>query len=423
MEAGMRRVVLLLALLALAACGKEGSTGPWLTDPGVNGHAKFFPLAGTPHDPTAAGTTVTCNACHPGTTFAQFDCITCHTGAKTDPLHAGVGGYTYTSAGCYSCHPNGSVAPPPDHDTKFFPRGTGSAHASVYCSQCHTDLTQASNPTNFACATCHAGLSGFTTAHAAVTGVNASTTSAQCLECHGDSQVDKVASHTKFPIAAGSSTHDTVCLQCHTSLRGDKPFAADFSKFDCTACHAKPATDSAHTGIAGYVYSSPSCYGCHPTGSGAPANHDAAFFPISTGTAHAGIACTSCHTDLANPTNPSNFACASCHLGLDAALVTKHTSTTSNPAIRVASSEISTTGGATCLRCHADSQVSLTSSHPTGSEGMPPHQGARCLQCHSMFRTDKPFGADFATNPASSGLLATRQGCYTCHDAAPPGGN
>ncbi len=416
----MRRLVLLT--IVAAACGRSGSSAPWLTDPGVNGHTRFFPLTGTPHDPTAPGTTVSCNACHPGNSFAQFDCTTCHTAAATDPGHTGVPGYTHDSAACYHCHPTGSAVPT-DHDTKFFPRGSGTAHAAVGCVQCHTDLTQPTNPANFACASCHATLSGFATAHASVTGVNASTPSARCLACHGDSQVDRVAAHTQFPIAAGSSTHDTVCLQCHTSTRTDKPFAADFGAYDCTACHARTATDPLHTGVTGYVYASASCYGCHPTGTGAPANHDAAFFPISSGTAHAGIACTACHTDLTHPTNPANFACASCHLARDAALVTKHTSSTSNPAITVSSSEISTSNGATCLRCHADSQVTLTSSHPTGSQGLPPHQGAACLQCHDLFRTDKPFGADFASDPAAAANLAGRHGCYTCHDSAPPGGN
>ncbi len=267
MEAPMRRALSLLVFLAsAAACGGSGGTaGPWLTDPGVAGHAKYFPLAGTPHDPTAPGTTVSCDSCHSGNTFAQFDCITCHTAAQTDPIHSGVAGYAHTSDACYGCHRYGSLAMPPDHDTRLFPRGTGSAHAGISCSQCHTDLTQASNP--------------------------------------------------------------------------------------------------------------------------------------------------------------SNFACASCHLGLDAALVTKHTTSTSNPSITVSAGEISTSDSATCLRCHADSQVNLTSAHPTGSQGMPPHQGARCLQCHSMSRTDKPFGADFTTDPSTSSLLATRQGCYTCHDSAPPGGN
>lgn len=264
----MRRLAVLAVLLtALAAsgCGNGGAPGPWLTDPGVDGHTRFFPLAGTPHDPGAPGTTVSCNACHPGNTFAQFDCTTCHTAAATDPLHAAVSGYTHTSAACFQCHPTGGKGAPPDHDTRLFPRGTGTAHEA--------------------------------------------------------------------------------------------------------------------------------------------------------------IACTDCHTDLQNPNSPAKFACGTCHLSRDAALVSKHTTNPSNPAIRVSSSEISTSNSATCLRCHADAQVTLTSSHVTGREGQPPHQGARCLQCHDLYRTDKPFGADFATDPAASSKLAGRHGCYVCHTSAPPRGD
>jgi hypothetical protein len=263
MEAEMRRAVLLLALLiSAAACGSQGSAGPWLTDPGVNGHAKFFPLAGTPHDPTAAGTTVSCDACHPGTTFAQFDCITCHTAAKTDPLHTGVSGYTHTSAGCFSCHPTGSSSGmPPDHDTRLFPRGTGSKHAGISCSQCHTDLTQASNPANFACASCHNGIAGFAGKHDPINGVGIVVmttcsngtrgttavllTSENCLRCHGDSQVFRVASHPGGESAFGNGTHQAAgCLTCHVAMRTDKTFATDFVKSGasqgsagCATCH------------------------------------------------------------------------------------------------------------------------------------------------------------------------------------------
>ena len=410
----MRRVALLV--IVAAACGKSGSTAPWLTDPGVNGHGRFFPLAGTPHDPTTPGTTVSCDACHPGNTFAEFDCTTCHAADATDPLHTGVSGYTHTSPACLQCHPSGTIAAPADHDTRFFPRGTGTAHAALGCRQCHTDLANPTVPANFACAGCHATLSGFSTAHAAVTGVNASTPSAQCLVCHGDSQVNKVAAHTQFPIAAGSSTHDTVCLQCHTSLRTDKPFAADLAAFDCTVCHAQAATDPGHAGVNGYVYASPSCYGCHPTGTAAPANHDAAFFPISAGTAHVGIACTACHTDLTHPTDPANFACASCHNGLPGfsgkhdpingvVILSVRTNCTNATPVPLTSSY--------CLRCHADSQVDRVASHPGGDSafGNGTHRGAGCLTCHVAMRTDKPFGANFNKSGASQGS----PGCAACH--------
>jgi hypothetical protein len=421
----MRRGAALLAavLAALAwSCQENGSSAPWLTYPGVSGHVRWFPLAGTVHDPTAAGATVSCESCHPGNTFAEFDCVTCHTADRTDPLHAGVGDYAHTSAGCYSCHPDGSIAAPADHDTAFFPRGAGSAHAAVACSQCHTDLRNPGDPANFACASCHGGLAGFSTAHAQVAGVGAATPSAQCLVCHGDSQVARVAAHA-FTIAPGSAIHDTACLQCHTARRTDKPFAADFAAYECTGCHTKAATDPIHAGNADYVYASASCYGCHPTGgAGAPANHDSAFFPRGTGSAHAGVACLDCHTDLAHPNVAANFRCGTCHLSRDASLVTKHTASASR-ALRVASSEISTSDSATCLRCHADSQ--LVTSHPSGGDGWPPHEGARCLQCHDVYRGDKPFAIDFASDPSAQAkfLSSPRHGCYNCHGTYPPRGD
>jgi hypothetical protein len=416
-----------LAVAAAAGCG-GGRSANWLTDPGVAGHSRFFPLQATPHDPTAPGASVTCQGCHPGNTFAQFDCATCHTAAATDPLHAGVSGYAHASPACLQCHPTGSIAPPPNHDAADFPRGAGTAHAAVGCLQCHTDLASPTVTASFACASCHAGLAGgFVAGHASVAGVDASTASPQCLLCHGDGQTNPVAAHTRFPIARGSSTHDTACLQCHTATRAGQPYpaAADFGAFDCLGCHAQAPTASAHAGVAGYAYASPSCYGCHPTGAGGgmPADHDTAFFPRGAGSAHAAVGCTQCHTDLTAPANPSSFACGSCHLSLDPTLVARHTTSPSNPRVAVGSGEISTGDSATCLRCHADSQVALTSSHPSGTRGDPPHEGARCLQCHDVVRSDKPFGADFASDPAAASKLAARHGCYQCHRSAPPGGD
>ncbi len=425
----MRRLVaLVLASLAASACGGSGKGANWLTDPGVAGHSRFFPLVNTPHDPTAVGTTVSCEGCHPGNTFAEFDCATCHTAAATDPLHVGVSGYTHTSAACLQCHPTGSIAAPPNHDAADFPRGAGTSHAAIGCIQCHTDLTNPTSTANFACAGCHSGLSGgFAAGHANVVGVDASTTSAQCLVCHGDGQINPVASHTLFPIAKGSATHDTVCLQCHTTLRTGKPYAyaADFTAYECTGCHGQAATDPLHSGVSGYVWASPSCYGCHPSGAGGmPANHDTAFFPRGTGSAHDGITCAQCHTDLANPANPANFACASCHAGISTfagkhnpiggvAILTVRTSCTS-------STTLSLTDSTNCLRCHADSQVFRVSSHSTGESalGNSNHRGAGCLTCHVAMRTDKTFATDFAKSGASQGS----PGCATCHNGGCGGG-
>jgi hypothetical protein len=228
-----------------------------LTDPGVDGHARFFPLAGTPHDPTAPGTTVSCDACHPGNSFAQFDCTTCHTAAATDPLHTGVAGYTHTSDACLACHRSGGAAPA-DHDTRLFPRGAGTAHAGIACTACHTDLSHPADPANFACASCHAGMAGFSGKHDAVNGVSILTvrtsctsstsvalTSPNCLRCHADSQVDRVAAHPGGESGLGNGSHRGAgCLTCHVAMRTDKPFGADFRKSGagqgspgCATCH------------------------------------------------------------------------------------------------------------------------------------------------------------------------------------------
>jgi hypothetical protein len=252
----MRLVSALLLALALA-CSRGGSTGSWLTDPGVAGHDRYFPLSGTPHDPSAPGTTVSCDACHPGNTFAQFDCTTCHTAATTDPLHAGVAGYAHTSDACFACHRSGGAAPA-DHDTRFFPRGTGTPHAGMSCTSCHTDLTHPADPANFACASCHAGIAGFAGKHDPIGGVSILTvrtsctsattlsfTSPDCLRCHADSQVNRVASHSAGATALGNATHQAAgCLTCHVAMRTDKPFGADFDKSGagqgspgCATCH------------------------------------------------------------------------------------------------------------------------------------------------------------------------------------------
>lgn len=257
----VHRFALAMLVSLAGGCGRERSPGDWLTDPGVEGHARFFPLAGTAHDVREPSTGVTCDDCHPGTTFTQFDCTTCHTAARVDTLHTGVPEYVHSSPACYACHPDGvGGRAPPDHDTRLFPRGAGTVHAAVSCRECHTDLSQ--------------------------------------------------------------------------------------------------------------------------------------------------------------PDVPSHFACGTCHLRLDAALVSRHTNP-SSASLRVVAAEISTADAATCLRCHADAQVVTT--HRRAQEGDPPHEDARCLQCHDVPRADKPFGIDFASDPALASKLAARRGCYHCHDRAPPG--
>jgi hypothetical protein len=241
------------AALLLAACGSElPSAAPWLTYPGVDGHSRFFPLAGTPHDPSSgSATAVTCNDCHGGATFTEFDCIGCHQDPTTSAAHAGMAGYAHASTACYGCHRTGTSAPA-NHTPSFFPIGAGTAHAGIACTQCHTDLANPNNPANFACAGCHLALPGFPS-HAPVNGVAILTihtsrsglgaplslTSPNCLRCHADAQVDRIAAHPGGEDALGNRNHQGAgCATCHSTFRASKPFGADFGATrGCDTCH------------------------------------------------------------------------------------------------------------------------------------------------------------------------------------------
>jgi hypothetical protein len=49
------------------------------------------------------------------------------------------------------------------------------------------------------------------------------------------------------------------CNQCHTN-------PSSYASFTCTICHTQATTNSHHTGVSGYTWSSPACYQCHPNG-------------------------------------------------------------------------------------------------------------------------------------------------------------
>ncbi len=239
----------------MAACADDSTEAhPWLTDPGVAGHARYLPLAGTPHDPSVSGARVSCDDCHPGASFRTFDCITCHTPAGMDPLHSTIAEYPatgVTSADCYRCHPQGIGITPANH-FRFFPIDTV-AHPAV-CTQCHTDSTNRQDPALLACATCHAQQAGFSVAHARVRDYPLVATAEWCLRCHADSQVDWIAQHGMLPgpagdAAPGDGRHDTYCFECHTMVPplplfggpgpgiADRPWAQDWTIATCSRCH------------------------------------------------------------------------------------------------------------------------------------------------------------------------------------------
>ena len=69
-----------------------------------NHDAAFFPIYSGAH----RGQWSSCATCHTNpTNYAVFDCLSCHTKARTDQQHSGRPGYVYASPNCYACHPKG----------------------------------------------------------------------------------------------------------------------------------------------------------------------------------------------------------------------------------------------------------------------------------------------------------------------------
>lgn len=250
------RLAIAAGLLAAgaAACEGRSTSAPWLTYPGISGHSAYLPLAGTPHDPSAAGTAVSCEGCHPGSTFTQFACTGCHAQGACDAIHLGVvAGYTWSSDTCYACHRQG-IAAPANHNSDYFPVGSGTRHQGISCRQCHTDMSRPNDPAAFACASCHLATAGLAALHTspasgvAILTVHTSETqttaplaltSQNCLRCHADGQVDRIAAHPGGEEGLGNRDHRPAgCTTCHSGYRTDKPFGANFGAGSgCRTCH------------------------------------------------------------------------------------------------------------------------------------------------------------------------------------------
>jgi hypothetical protein len=281
----MRHVPWAPLLLFAAACDGGGATGPWLTYVGVDGHSVYFQLSGTLHEPSPTGA-IQCSSCHTGSTFAQFSCTGCHDNGNptpagtspTDSLHTGIAGYLWDSATCLTCHPKGNIS------HTFFPIGAGTRH-NLLCNACHTDLHDKTNLAKLACVSCHAstpppaGVRDLPTAHRQIpdpeyplsltTPTNLD--SPDCIRCHADSQVDRIADHGLRPPPAGLTNSNPAgpslvqdpsgqhmhCFQCHSgkpayfggTASGPRgPWAQDWGTtgcvpmsaacvMSCTPCH------------------------------------------------------------------------------------------------------------------------------------------------------------------------------------------
>ncbi|MHB1686534.1 MAG: hypothetical protein ACYCVH_04060 [Ignavibacteriaceae bacterium] len=197
---------------------------------------------------------VQCSQCHAtGYTSTSPACYSCHQAnyqSTTNPSHTALA----LSTDCSSCHttnPGWTNATFPVHNNFYQIAG---AHTTLACSQCHTGNYNAAPTT---CYGCHQSNYNSTT--------NPPHQSAgyptDCTQCHTQTAWSpSTFNHdTYFPISSGKHS-GILCAQCHTTV-------SNFAVFSCTnGCHDQSSTDSKHQNVSGYVYSSPSCYSCHPTG-------------------------------------------------------------------------------------------------------------------------------------------------------------
>jgi hypothetical protein len=419
-----RRAILVFAAFLGCVKGAQDTPAPPNTPLTRAQHDKHFPIATGNH-------AVDCNACHgKADTFRAFDCLGCHTAPATTPRHAMVAGFVFASPSCYACHPRGTATTGTASDggsnsnhAAFFPIDASAKHAfgvvATSCADCHADAT---DRTKIDCSRCHVQplmeakhtlVGGFV-----FTAGDGLKTSALCLRCHADAQVNRVGAHAPFNIAP-PARHSVAqgtngdCLLCHASARSDKPFGADFTKKDCAGCHTeqKDKIVSRHGPVDGFAPDTASCLSCHPKGEAAapPAAH-AGIFPIGAASKHAfGTVAKSCGDCHASATDRKVIDCTGCHNDVSAATSISSKHTTVGGFTFTASAPVPTS--AQCLRCHADAVVPVRVAQHLPFHVLPPYKhnytnaaSGKCLTCHVAARADKPFGQDF-----------TQKNCLGCH--------
>jgi hypothetical protein len=126
------------------------------------------------------------------------------------------------------------------------------AHSTAACTSCHQGGVYRGTPRQ--CAGCHLA------EYNATTNPNhtASGFSTSCDQCHNTTMWQGAVFNHRFPL---QGPHNVSCTTCHTN-------PSSYAAFDCLVCHEHNQTkmDDVHKEVSGYSYSSPACYGCHPTG-------------------------------------------------------------------------------------------------------------------------------------------------------------
>ncbi|MFQ5607644.1 MAG: hypothetical protein ACE5GA_06835 [Candidatus Zixiibacteriota bacterium] len=297
------------------SCHPDGSKSGAVVD-----HDASFPIFSGTHN----GKWDACGTCHStGAGGTSFTCLNCHqhNQAAVDLTHQGIiPGYTYTSAACYDCHPDGKrTGLSIDHDA-LFPIFSGT-HSNQWdgCGTCHGAVAGGAA---FTCLNCHQhNQTAVDITHQGII-PGYSYASEACYGCHPDGQRASAAiDHGAFfPINSGVHAGQwDACTTCHGAAAGGAPFTC----FECHT-HNQLSMDNVHQGrVPGYSYASSACFQCHPDGktSGASIDHDP-IFPIFSGP-HQGkwIDCATCH-DVAG--EGTLFTCFNCHKHDQLAMDDKH---------------------------------------------------------------------------------------------------
>ncbi len=380
-------------------------------------HDTYYPIGeGTTHE--AQG----CSDCHivPGDR-TQVSCIDCHNHAEAAMAteHGGTPGYEWQTQACLGCHRDGAAISRDIHDA-IFPISMRTAHRESACTECHVDPN---DQVVISCVDCHAHEFAATqTDHMGVGGYGF--VSGDCLKCHFDASVPKLADHVPFLISAASKhkAEDAPCLECHTGELPDRPFAsADFKSFNCLDCHTQQEIDPTHMGRLDYRYDNMACLGCHIDGKAiSRISHDPTF-PISAGTAHATQDCTGCHTDA---NDAEAVTCVDCHAHETVATQSDHAGVGGYGYVT-----------SDCMKCHFDASVFRLVDHEGGflvtDQSKHGSADAECLGCHSSELPNRPFpSTDFTTfdcldchlqadtDPIHRLLPAYRYNnpsCFNCH--------
>jgi len=312
-----------LALL-LAACDQKTLEAPWLTYPGVDGHARYVPLLGTSHDPGA----VTCADCHPGASFTQPVCTVCHEKVATTSLHTGstgvLAGFQFTdppdplknppiawqrpSCLATDCHPRAGIPDASHHS--FFPVGDGTPHsraamgsaAGSFCKACHREPLDKGNLATLECVTCHQNPASVSAPlpgnHANLLTANSYPivpTSRDCLRCHDGGQVDRVATHGSRPGPTGyggAGPWDGSAAECAINSDGCKHGVAPTGT--PTACNVQPLPRWCVSCFACHDALPPAFGGALPGLTSRPWAQDWKI-PATTANQAAATACRGCH--------------------------------------------------------------------------------------------------------------------------------